>query len=143
MSEQTYVYVLEERLFTGKWKKHGVSLNPLDGIAWTSAVDYGCDPENDGARQRASECRMSRAVECIDPATLEVGKTYRARRPRRISNHLHPNYGKYPDRTLVYVGYCTVTYDGPAVKIGSHYPKMTKAEFLLWAGSEVTGDEDE
>ena len=71
---------------------------------------------------------------------LVVGKTYRAKKPLRRYSLLLGHH--YNDRTIIWMGGGRVQYDGPAVAVGRHYPSVTEAEFLAWAG-EVMEDEDE
>lgn len=61
---------------------------------------------------------------------IEVGKTYRAKRPIK-------NGPLYNDRTVIWKGIRTVQYDGITVKLGQHYPSVTIEKFLAWASHEV------
>lgn len=62
---------------------------------------------------------------------LKVGRTYRAKRPANCR-------GYFNDRTVLYIDIYDVQYDGPAVAIGRHYPRVTKEKFLSWADQDVT-----
>ena len=65
--------------------------------------------------------------------TLTVGHTYRAKRPANSG-------GRVNDRTIVWKSQdgSLVQYDGPAVRFGAHYPKVTSGKFSEWAGEDVT-----
>lgn len=64
---------------------------------------------------------------------LQVGKTYRARKPRKAGT-----FGNvYNDRTIIWRDKTLVQYDGPAVPDGRHYPKISIEAFLAWADREV------
>lgn len=64
---------------------------------------------------------------------LVKGRTYRAKKPRPVD-------GLVNDRTIIYVGWDIVQYDGPAVGFGRHYPKMKKEDFVNWAERDVTDE---
>ena len=64
---------------------------------------------------------------------IKVGRTFRAKKPANCK-------GFFNDRTVVHVGRFDVQYDGPAVRNGSHYPKVTKEKFLQWAALDVTDE---
>ena len=61
------------------------------------------------------------------------GHTYRAKKPRNANGFVN-------DRTIVYIGWDIVQYDGPAVAIGRHYPKIAKGDFVKWAERDVTDE---
>lgn len=67
--------------------------------------------------------------------TLTVGRTYRAKKPAN-------SRGLVNDRTILWIGALgmTVQYDGPAVAMGRHYPKVSREDFLKWAGRDVTDE---
>ena len=62
--------------------------------------------------------------------TLTVGRTYRAKRPANSG-------GRVNDRTIVWKSQdgSLVQYDGPAVRFGAHYPKVTSDKFSEWEKS--------
>ena len=70
--------------------------------------------------------------------TLTVGHTYRAKRPANAA-------GCVNDRQILWVSVCgtLVQYDGPAVRFGAYYPKITSGKFSEWAGEDVTRLYDE
>lgn len=68
---------------------------------------------------------------------LRVDATYRAKRPR------HYGDGIYNDRTIIWRGETTVQYDGPAVKFGQSYPRVSIKKFLRWASHEITEAHDD
>lgn len=67
--------------------------------------------------------------------TLEliVGRTYRGK-------NVAQSDGLVNDRTIKYIGADFVQYDGPAVKNGRHYPKVSHEAFLKWASHDVTDE---
>lgn len=67
---------------------------------------------------------------------LTVGRTYRAKRPKPVG--LFPSL--IDDRTIIWVGLYEVQYDGPSVKFGRKFPKVSKAAFLRWADRDVTDE---
>jgi hypothetical protein len=64
---------------------------------------------------------------------LVVNRTYRAKKPSNVN-------GYYNDRTIIYMNEVmgTLQYDGPAVALGRHYPRMDIKKFQAWVGSDVT-----
>lgn len=66
---------------------------------------------------------------------IKVGRTYRAKKPREST-------GLVADRTVVWMDSfgTTIQYDGPSVKMGRHYPKVTRAQFEAWAERDVTDE---
>lgn len=68
---------------------------------------------------------------------LKVGKTYRAKKPRRAGRSFDSLIN---DRTIIWmsVGGSQIQYDGPAVGIGSNYPIVSREKFLAWADRDVT-----
>lgn len=64
--------------------------------------------------------------------TLEVGKRYRAKRPRRHGDGFN-------DREILWIARDgdRVQYDGPAVALGRHFPTVSRDKFLAWASHEV------
>jgi hypothetical protein len=68
----------------------------------------------------------------LTAADIQVGKTYRAKRPQRMGLLEELN-----DRTVLHVGRVTVQYDSPSVRFGQHYPKVSMEKFLAWASHEV------
>lgn len=68
---------------------------------------------------------------------LKRGRTYRAKKPRPVSSGCAVLVN---DRTVMFVGATEIQYDGPAVKPGRHYPKVSKAAFLAWAERDVTAE---
>lgn len=62
---------------------------------------------------------------------LVKGRSYRAKRPAN-------SRGLVNDRQIVHMTATHVQYDGAAVRIGHRLPTVTRAEFLAWAGSDVT-----
>lgn len=66
---------------------------------------------------------------------LEVGKTFRAKKPSMVRFLTRSGYN---DRTVVWLGISQVQYDSLTVRTGSHLPTISADEFLRWAGTEVT-----
>lgn len=66
---------------------------------------------------------------------LKVGRVYRAKRPARVR-------GAINDRQIIWIDSLGVIlqYDGPAVRAGLHYPKMTCEAFHKWAARDVTDE---
>jgi hypothetical protein len=58
---------------------------------------------------------------------LAVGETYQSRRGSRS-----------PERTIIWISDDgrRLQYDGPAVRIGRHYPAVSADAFASWAGIE-------
>ena len=71
----------------------------------------------------------------MDFVELKVGRTYRAKKPAQAGSWLSPQVN---DRTIIFIGYDGLQYDGPSVKPGSKYPRATKEAFLKWAAADVT-----
>jgi len=69
---------------------------------------------------------------------LQVGRTYRAKRPAPTGGLFQQQL--YNDRTIKWVGVLEVQYDGPAVAMGRHYPKVTIEAFRKWAARDVTDE---
>lgn len=67
--------------------------------------------------------------------TLTVGRTYRAKKPSRINDFLRPLVN---DRTIRWIGAFELQYDGPSVRNGSRYPRMSIELFRQWADRDVT-----
>jgi hypothetical protein len=67
--------------------------------------------------------------------TLTVGRTYRAKKPAN-------SRGLVNDRTILWIDSLgtVVQYDGPAVGMGRHYPKVSREDFLKWASRDVTDE---
>jgi hypothetical protein len=66
---------------------------------------------------------------------LKDGATYRAKKPIKKWTFQHGEH--FNDRIIIWRNDTHVQYDGPAVRTGSKYPKITVEEFLQWAGTEV------
>ena len=66
---------------------------------------------------------------------LKVGRTYRAKKPRPAGGGLTAFVN---DRTIMWIGSCELQYDGPSVKFGRHYPRVSIEEFRTWADRDVT-----
>lgn len=66
---------------------------------------------------------------------IKVGHTYRAKRPRESE-------GLVADRTVLWMDSfgTTVQYDGPSVKRGRQYPRVTREQFEAWADRDVTDE---
>lgn len=69
--------------------------------------------------------------------TLAVNRTYRAKKPGRIANFPQPLVN---DRTIIWIGMYELQYDGPSVKNGSPYPRMSIELFRQWADRDVTDE---
>ena len=67
---------------------------------------------------------------------LKVGRCYRAKKPRPAGQL--ESYAN--DRQIVYIGSCTVQYDGPSVHAGRKYPEVSKEKFIAWASHDVTDE---
>ena len=72
-----------------------------------------------------------------DCLKLQVGRTYRAKKPGKAGDAWKPLIN---DRTIKWIGSCEVQYDGPSVARGRHYPKVPIAKFLAWASHDVTDE---
>ena len=75
----------------------------------------------------------------LKPDDIKTGKTYRAKRPKRLAFTNAHN-----DRTVLWmssVGSIStkVQYNSPAVHIGRRYPIVPMEKFLKWASHEVEG----
>ncbi|MEH3398773.1 hypothetical protein ELP90_10420 [Enterobacter hormaechei subsp. xiangfangensis] len=68
---------------------------------------------------------------------IKVGRTYRAKRPRGTGTIFQPLVN---DRTVIWIGMNELQYDGPAVKNGSHYPRISLEKFRAWAERDVTDE---
>ncbi|MCH0685638.1 hypothetical protein KVQ01_11465 [Escherichia coli] len=68
---------------------------------------------------------------------IKVGRTYRAKKPRAAGLLFSPLVN---DRTVIWVGFRELQYDGPSVKNGSHYPRVSIDKFLAWADRDVTDE---
>ncbi|MFE4110811.1 hypothetical protein [Kosakonia sp. YIM B13611] len=68
---------------------------------------------------------------------IKAGRTYRAKKPRAAANGFTPLVN---DRTVIWVGPYQLQYDGPAVKNGSHYPRIDIEKFREWAERDVTDE---
>lgn len=73
----------------------------------------------------------------MEALELVKGRTYRAKRPAAAGDFFKPLVN---DRTLVYVGWEVVQYDGPSVGFGRHYPKVSIEAFRKWAARDVTDE---
>ena len=67
---------------------------------------------------------------------IELGHVYRAKKPKRISLFMAPDF--YDDRQVKYVSATQVQYDSPTVRNGRKYPTIDRAKFEAWSGSDVT-----
>lgn len=68
---------------------------------------------------------------------IQVGKTYRAKKPTR---YFYFSVGEvFNDRTVLWISpdRTKVQYDGPAVKMGRHYPTVPMDKFVKWAGQQI------
>lgn len=65
---------------------------------------------------------------------LKVGRCYRAKKPAQAG------WGKVNDRQIRYIGAYELQYDGPAVKDGAHYPRISIEKFREWADRDVTDE---
>lgn len=68
---------------------------------------------------------------------LKIGRTYRAKKPAKAGDWRGPLIN---DRTIKWIGFEEVQYDGPSVKIGARYPKVSMEKFLSWADRDVTDE---
>lgn len=70
---------------------------------------------------------------------IKRGRTYRAKRPRPAGTILEPLVN---DRLVRHVDNVlgVVCYDGPAVAIGRHLPRVSIGKFKEWAGRDVTDE---
>lgn len=68
---------------------------------------------------------------------LVVGGVYRAKRPRKMWVDIDGPV--YNDRTILWMSDDggRLQYDGPAVGVGRHYPKVSREQFLKWAGRRI------
>lgn len=68
---------------------------------------------------------------------IEIGRTYRAKKPRRAGGSFGPLVN---DRTVIFSNGIVVQYNGPAVATGRHYPIVTVEKFIEWAARNVTDE---
>jgi hypothetical protein len=66
------------------------------------------------------------------PSDVQVGKTYRGKKPRIIRSRNHPCFGSRNDRTVLKTEAGTVTYTSPGI-FASRNPTVSLEEFLHWA----------
>ena len=68
---------------------------------------------------------------------LEVGKYYRAKKPKKCTD------GGYNDRRIIWISmdWRAIQYDSPTVGNGRHYPTIPIEKFQLWAGKEITKED--
>lgn len=64
---------------------------------------------------------------------IEHGHVYRAKKPS-VAGGCYVN-----DRQVLWCNETHVQYDSPAVRHGSHYPKVSRETFEKWAGEDITG----
>jgi hypothetical protein len=69
-----------------------------------------------------------------EPLPLIAGHVYEAKTPRLAAS------GFINDRQIVWVGIEEVQYDGPTVRLGSRYPRVTHEQFREWAGRDITDE---
>lgn len=71
--------------------------------------------------------------------TLQVGRIYRAKKPGKVSGGIS---GLVNDRYITWISSdgSEVQYDGPVVKIGSRYKKISREKFLAWASHDVSDE---
>ena len=69
---------------------------------------------------------------------LKVGAIYRANRPSKLWNGVGLAYN---DREIIHMDGVSIQYDGPAVRLGQRYPKISIERFLKWAAHEVAPDQ--
>lgn len=70
---------------------------------------------------------------------LKVGQWYRAKNPREVGMLFNRELN---DRKILYISFFgEIQYDGPAVKQGAKYPKITVEKFLKWVGHELTTEQ--
>ncbi len=67
---------------------------------------------------------------------LAVGKTFRAKRPKRTHSR------ELDDRTIIWMDDLKVQYDGPEVRLGQLRPVVSTEKFLRWAGSEAPPEKE-
>lgn len=72
----------------------------------------------------------------MNALTLKVGRCYRAKKPRQTTGFP----GFVNDRQITWIGSCSVQYDSPSVSNGSHYPTVSKDDFLAWAARDITDE---
>ncbi len=72
-----------------------------------------------------------------DELKIQVGRTYRAKRPRAAGTMLSPLVN---DRTVKWFSGSHVQYDSPSVSFGRHYPTVTIEKFRAWADRDVTDE---
>lgn len=71
----------------------------------------------------------------MSPDEILEGRCYRARRPACVHGMVNDRYAIRINRILG-----TVTYDGPAVAFGRHYPTVSLETFAQWAKRDVTDE---
>lgn len=67
---------------------------------------------------------------------LQIGKTYRARKPRTIRDPHHPCVGSCNDRKILAIDGDSLTFTGPAVVTLSSQ-KVKIDAFLAWADRAI------
>jgi hypothetical protein len=122
------IYQCEERKGE-RWKREWLT------AAEHHAQEWVAETSQDGW----TNCRRYVAVEVsLSPDDIVNGGRYRARKPRRISNVCHRDFGKFADRCVIWTNGKSVQYDSASVADGRQYPAVSLLEFLLWAGGRVT-----
>ena len=74
---------------------------------------------------------MSEQLSLLD---LKVGRCYRAKKPAQC------DYGLINDRQIKWINELgtELQYDGPSVKNGRHFPRVSVEKFMKWADRDVT-----
>ena len=73
----------------------------------------------------------------LTAADLNVGRTYRAKRPAPVGAGINRLVN---DRTIRWIGAGQVQYDGPSVRFGAHFPRVSIETFLAWVARDVTDE---
>lgn len=69
----------------------------------------------------------------MDRKDLKVNRCYRGKHPAECNGYVN-------DRQIVWIGWNTLQYDGPAVRIGMRRPTVDIDKFLAWADRDVTDE---
>lgn len=77
---------------------------------------------------------LSMKVE-LESKDLIVGHVYKGKNPRKTGSFLEPVWN---DREVVWIGIMEVQYDGPTVKTGQKFPRVSIEKFLGWASEDIT-----
>ena len=72
-----------------------------------------------------------------DELQIIVGHVYRAKKPAAVGMWVEPLVN---DRVVLWLGTYELQYDGPSVKRGGVYPRLSIEKFRKWAERDVTDE---